>query len=409
MRVGVPGGCPPAHAGGYHRALAPAPHPVRILFSSSPLTGHLLPMLPLAGAARRAGHEVIIATGPDLSDEIERRGFTAWPVGPSKAEIDQVGLPRPPGPGATDEQILWTNVQRLFINPSAARAAELAGLTERSPVDVVVQELYELGASYIHPTSGQRLVHGLGADFPGFIDLAARGHAEVARALGRPDATEQYLAAPYIDPFPPVLHPPGRPWRDVRPLRPDVGEAPTGATLPESFRRLTHPRTVYLTLGTVYTSTEAWRGLLEAVADLPVNVLATTGNAVDPAGLGPLPANVAVERFVPQALLLPTCSAVVCHAGAGTALGALAFGLPLVLLPMGADQFGNAAAVASAGAGIVLDPDAATPAAIRAALGRVLDADSYRRAARAVADSIAELPTADALLAGILIERRTNG
>ena len=60
-------------------------------------------------------------------------------------------------------------------------------------------------------------------------------------------------------------------------------------------------------------------------------------------------------------------------------------------------------------AGIVLDPDAATPAAIRAALGRVLDADSYRRAARAVADSIAELPTADALLAGILIERRTNG
>lgn len=382
---------------------------MRILFTSSPLTGHLLPMLPLAAAARRAGHEVIIATGPDLSNEIERRGFTAWPVGPSKAEIDRVGLPRPPGPGATDEQILWTNVQRLFINPSAARAAELFVLAERLPVDVVVQELYELGASYLRPTTGQRLVHGLGADFPRFIDLAARGHAEVGRALGLPDAMEQYLTAPYIDPFPPVLHPQERLWRDIRPLRPDAGKVPAGATVPDSFLRLPHPRTVYLTLGTVYTSAEIWRGLLEAVADLPVNVLATTGNALDPALLGTLPPNVAVERFVPQALLLPLCSAVICHAGAGTALGALASGLPLVLLPMGADQFENAAAVASAGAGIVLDPESATPVAIRTALGRVLDAESYQRAARAVADSIAELPTADAVLAAALADAPASG
>jgi UDP:flavonoid glycosyltransferase YjiC (YdhE family) len=382
---------------------------VRILFSSSPLTGHLLPMLPLAAAARRAGHQVIIATGPDLRAEIERRGFTAWAVGPSKSEIDEVGVPRPPGPGASDEEILWTNVQRLFINPSAARAAALIERTARTPVDVVVQELYELGASYLRPTTGKRLVHGLGADFPDFIELAGRGHAEVGSILGRPDAMGEYLAAPYVDPFPPLLHPPHRPWRDVRPLRPDAGEVPAGAALPESFVGLPHSRTVYLTMGTVYTSAQGWRGLLEAVADVPVNFVATTGNALDPGDIGPLPRNVAVERFVPQALLLPTCSAVVCHAGAGTALGALAFGLPLVLLPMGADQFQNAAAVASAGAGIVLDPEAATPAAIRAALDRVLDDDSYRRAAGAVARSIAGLPTADDVLAAALSGAPTSG
>lgn len=359
-------------------------------------------MLPLASAARRAGHEVVIASGPDLRDEIERRGFTAWSVGPSMAEIEAAGLPRPPGPEASDEQILWSNVQRLFVNPSTARAGELIPLTERSPVDVIVQELYELGASYLRPTTGRRLVHGLGADFPRFVDFAALGHADVARALGRPDATDQYLAAPYIDPFPPVLHPPERPWRDVRPLRPDAGAVPAGATLPEAFRRLTHPRTVYLTLGTVYTSVEVWRRLLESVADLPVNIVATTGYAVDPAQLGPLPANVAIERFVPQALLLLDCSAVICHAGAGTVLGALAFGVPLLLLPMGADQFGNAAAVADAGAGIVLDPDAATPAAIRTALCRLLDTDSFTLGARKVADSIAALPTADAVLSAAL-------
>ena len=382
---------------------------MRILFSSSPLVGHLLPMLPLAEAARRAGHDVIIATGPDLRAEVERRGLTAWPVGPSMAEIDRIGLPRPLGPGATDDEIVWTNVQRLFINPSAARAAELIELTDRRPVDVVVQELYELGASHVHPTTGLRLVHGLGADFPGFIELATQGHAELARALDRPDATEQYLAAPYIDPFPPVLHPSERPWRDVRPVRPSAGQVPAGAQLPESFRRLPHQRTVYVTLGTVYTSAEPWRRLLEAVADLPVSIVATTGNSLDPTELGPLPSNVVVERFVPQSLLLPICSAVICHAGAGTALGALAFGRPLVLLPMGADQFGNAAAVADAGAGIMLDPQAATPAAIRSALGRLLDTDSYRRAAQVVADSIAKLPTPDAVLADALAAVRSTG
>ena len=375
---------------------------MRILFSSSPLTGHLLPMLPLAAAARRAGHEVVIAAGPDLRADIERRGFDAWTVGPTMAEISAFGLPRPPGPGAGDGEILWNNVQRLFLTPSTARLPELVRLTELHPVDVVVQELYELAACYVRPTSGRRFVHGLGADFPGFVDLAIRGVAEVGRAVARPDATERYLAAPYLDPFPPALHAAGRPWRDVRPVRPDAGQVPAGVTLPDAFRRLPQPHTVYLTLGTVYSSAESWRSLLEAVADLPVNVLATTGTTVDPAELGTLPTNVAVERYVPQALVLPACSAVICHAGAGTALGALAHGLPLVLLPMGADQFGNAAAVETAGAGIVLDPQAATPAAIRAALIAVLADDSYRRAARRVADSIAALPSPDEVLAAML-------
>ena len=376
--------------------------PMRILFSSSPLTGHLLPMFPLAAAARRAGHEVVIAAGPDLRAGIERRGFTALAVGPTMAEISEFGLPRPPGPRAGDDEILWNNVQRLFVNPSAARAPELIRHTDRSPVDVVVQELYEIAATYVRPTTGRRFVHGLGADFPGFVDLAIRGLAEVGRVVSRPAVARRYLAAPYLDPFPPALHAGGRPWRDVRPVRPDAGQVPAGATLPDSFGRLPQPHTVYLTLGTVYSRAEAWKSLLEAVADLPVNVLATIGNAVDPAELGTLPANVAVERYVPQSLLLPLCAAVICHAGAGTALGALAHGLPLVLLPMGADQFGNAAAIEAAGAGVALDPQAATPNAIRAALGAVLDDESYRRAARRVAESIAAMPSPDDVLADML-------
>ena len=52
-----------------------------ILFTSNPLVGHWLPMLPLARAAQRAGHEVAVTAGPDAVAGVERRGFIAWFVG----------------------------------------------------------------------------------------------------------------------------------------------------------------------------------------------------------------------------------------------------------------------------------------------------------------------------------------
>jgi hypothetical protein len=39
--------------------------PVRLLAVASPLTGHLLPLVPLARALRDAGHDVTVVTGGD--------------------------------------------------------------------------------------------------------------------------------------------------------------------------------------------------------------------------------------------------------------------------------------------------------------------------------------------------------
>ena len=85
------------------------------------------------------------------------------------------------------------------------------------------------------------------------------------------------------------------------------------------------------------------RLLLDALADVDCNVLMTVGHRGDPASLAPWPANATVERFVPQAEVLPHCSVVVSHGGSGTTYGALAHGLPLLMLPHAADQFDNAA------------------------------------------------------------------
>src|SRR5262245_61828701 len=58
----------------------------RILFTSLPAYGHVFPMLPLASAAREAGHDVAFATGHDLAEPLEERGFQVWSAGPSLAD-----------------------------------------------------------------------------------------------------------------------------------------------------------------------------------------------------------------------------------------------------------------------------------------------------------------------------------
>ena len=87
--------------------------------------------------------------------------------------------------------------------------------------------------------------------------------------------------------------------------------------------------------------------------------------------------------------------AVLCHGGTGTMLAALTAGLPLVLVPQGADQFDNARACQRASAARALMPDEAAATAVRDAVRAVLADDSRERAAaRELAVEIATMPPA---------------
>jgi UDP:flavonoid glycosyltransferase YjiC (YdhE family) len=108
-----------------------------------------------------------------------------------------------------------------------------------------------------------------------------------------------------------------------------------------------------------------------------------------------VPPNVRVEQFVPQATVLPSCAAVISHGGSGTLLGALAAGVPLVLLPQGANQFENAWRCERIGVAAALFPEQATAPAITAALDAVLGEPSYREAAARVQGEIDEMHSAD--------------
>jgi MGT family glycosyltransferase len=163
--------------------------------------------------------------------------------------------------------------------------------------------------------------------------------------------------------------------------------------------------TVYFTLGTIFNleSGDLFERVLAGLRELPADVIATTGANLDPDELGSQPESVRIERHLPQSEILPRCRAMVSHGGSGSILGALAHGLPSVLLPMGADQPHNAARCEQLGVARVLDAIRATPHAVREAAAEVMNHPSYRAAAELVADEIAALPGPDDAVA--LVER----
>ena len=116
---------------------------------------------------------------------------------------------------------------------------------------------------------------------------------------------------------------------------------------------------VYVSFGSEAPASHHFPGLYrraaEALGELPVRALVTIGDRRDPAELGPLPSSVRVERWVPQAAVMPHASAVVAHGGSGSTLTALAAGVPLALVPLFVDGPANARRVAELGAGIALE------------------------------------------------------
>lgn len=125
----------------------------------------------------------------------------------------------------------------------------------------------------------------------------------------------------------------------------------------------------------------------DALAQLPVRALVTTGPAVDPAVIR-APPNVSVRRWARHADVLLYCSAVVTHGGHGTVIKALAAGVPLVVAPLGRDQPDNAARVIHAGAGLRVRRTADI-ATLRRVIARVLDDHRYQVAARRMAEVLA--------------------
>jgi MGT family glycosyltransferase len=197
----------------------------------------------------------------------------------------------------------------------------------------------------------------------------------------------------YLDRCPPSLQPPEiRAVETAHAIRPVNFDGADPGALPSWTRGLGDRPVVYVTFGTAFNSPEMFAPVLEALRNEPLELIVTVGRNLDPAELGHQPPNVHVERYLAQSLVLPLCDAVVCHGGSGAIMETLTCGLPMVILPQGADQVWNGPLCADRGVARCLQGDEVSVASIRGALAEVLDVGSYRANAGAVAREIAALP-----------------
>ncbi|MFI6392355.1 macrolide family glycosyltransferase [Nonomuraea sp. NPDC050540] len=143
-----------------------------------------------------------------------------------------------------------------------------------------------------------------------------------------------------------------------------------------------------LTFGTVASSRpDLFRTCVRAFGDLPWHTVVTVPEAVD---LGPLPANVEVRRWVSHMSVLRHADVAVTHGGMGTAMEALYWGRPTVIVPATAIDGPPARRVAELGLGRVVDPAELTPERLVADVLAVVSDDRVRQATAAMAREIRE-------------------
>ncbi|MGZ4410052.1 MAG: glycosyltransferase [Gaiellaceae bacterium] len=374
---------------------------MRVLFSCTATEGHVAPLLPLARAFADLGHAVAFATAPAFEARVQSDGVATLAAGLDQAQIRArmqeyrlrlLGLP------ATERRRLSYDWRFARVDAPTKLPELLRAATGWRP-DLLVHDAAELSGPPVAALLGIPSANqGFGQVIP------AACHENAADAVGalwdavglEPEPWNGMYRGAYVDICPPSLAGEIVPNGTQTFMHRPANATPAGPQPPWKRARPDLPN-VYVTLGTVLDEAEVLGRLLEALADVSCNVLMTIGRRGDPASLAPWPANAIVERFVPQAEVLPHCSVVVSHGGSGTTFGALAHGLPLLMLPHGADQFENAAAARAAGVAEVLLPDEIEAAAVRTAVEALLAEPGYAARARELASEIAAMPDAAAV------------
>jgi UDP:flavonoid glycosyltransferase YjiC (YdhE family) len=364
---------------------------MRAVFTTQPGIGHYRPLVAFARALERAGHAVTIACAPRFHDEVKKTGLHCVAAGldyllsdVSKTFPD---MP-PPGPLRAPKMLaMWRE------GAAIAMARDLIAIAEELKPDVIVHEGSEFGASIAAERIGVPHVTAGALWFR--PDMVAPTEEAIQRFDLAPDAVGQFrhlglavMARSWVAPDEPVPS-------TVMFVQSEAIE-PSSAAVPAWLRDLPCDRPlVHVTMGTteVNRTPGLYETILAGLRDEPISLVVATGN--DPAALGPQPEHVRVESFVSHGALLPRCRAVVTHGGHGTLMACFALGIPVVVVPINADQPRNAARCEALGVGRAVPPGSRNPDAIRDALREVLTDERYAQRARGVGDEMAALPSYD--------------
>jgi UDP:flavonoid glycosyltransferase YjiC (YdhE family) len=341
----------------------------------------------------------VFGTGEDFRARLRELGFRSERVGIAIDEADRLALREEPGLNDLPREERWRFGIVVFGDVLARRTLEdVRPLLEgRAAPDLLIYDEVDVGAAAAAHSAGVPAVaHSLGRQLPDMIRRAALERLTATVRSHGLDALPDDLfeVNPYLDICPPSLQDDSaaEPGERIA-LRPVAPIGPTG-TIPDWVAAARSRPLIYVTLGTyVSGQVDSLRAAAAGVGTLDADALVTVGPAGDTSALGRLPQSVRVERFVPQALLLPHVDVVAHHGGSGTMLGALSHSLPQLVMPHGADQFVNSQALVDSGAGRRLLPEEITAESVANDVRALLDEPRFRLAASRLADEIAAMPT----------------
>lgn len=368
--------------------------------------GHLNPLVPFLAASAGRGDDVLVAGPPAMRDIVEEAGYTFESGGePSEAEVAAIREQLPVVSAA--EASILDNRELFGRLATRAMLPGMRRIFKRWHPDVVIREPCEYASAVVAQLTGTPVAQVAIS----FADVEAGSIAVAAPALDGhlAEVVDVLMTTPYMTRFPESLDPSPFPatvrFREAIPTSPEP--------LPSWWGDLEGPL-VYMTFGTVLghmvNAADVYRTALAAVEDLDGRILMTVGRKFDSSSLRPLPKHVHVEAWVDQHRVLRCAELVVTHCGSGTALGALAAGVPIVAVPLFADQFENSRRIAAAGAALIVDgrrnQDEGTRALVyehdgpnlTRAIETVLGDPAYRRNAGMIATEMAATPTADEVL-----------
>jgi UDP:flavonoid glycosyltransferase YjiC (YdhE family) len=371
---------------------------MRVLMSCRPAYGHYAPMVGLARALEDAGHQIRFATADPLLQTIRNDGFDADPAGLSFGRISELR--------ARDRDLADAakNTQRMalvYFTRSFAglevlpRAQDLLGIVRRWRPDLIVYEHSEFAGALV---GALQRVPAVNHSFGPLVEenvIAAAGTVAAAHwlasGLPAPNRGGMYDHL-YLDIVPPSIQFPHiATIPHVQPLRP-VPLTVADDQIPGWLSALGRRPVVTVTFGTVFnTRFDLYQIIIRGLANSGFDVVITTGRSDAAANLGPLPDNVQVHDWVPWGAMVARSSVVLTHGGSGSTLGALARGVPLVMLPLAADHFKNTRAVTEAGVAVGLDVRSLTAPQVLAAVETALE-EPLRSAAARVAEEIAAMP-----------------
>jgi len=414
---------------------------MKIVIATTPAPGHVNPMLGITRILMDEGHEVVAFTGSAFKDRIERTGAAFRPLAPS-ADQDLVDpfskYPElktlPPG-----LELLRVIIERLFVDNMPAQHAGLQEVLREVPAELVVGDDYFLGLlpMLLGPRSkrppivcfGTSILHWPREDgapthlgLPPAVKQAEREeyaaiaqehehvvNQPVARRLNRclevlgigPLATPPFetmvkLADAYLQLTVPSFEFPRTVPSSVQfvgavPIIPNQAPLPPWADELDGSRKV-----VLVTQGTVanHDFNLLVKPTLAALADQPdLLVVVTAGGRPVDSIPGPIPANARLACYLPFEWILSKTDVFVTNGGYGSVNQAMSFGIPLVCAGLTEDKADVNARVAWSGVGINLETSAPTPQALRNAVRRVLDTQSYRARASLMAQEFARIDT----------------